>query len=72
MQIGNSLSTSSRDPKTSVSISASRARIQFSLPVTVLISPLCAMRRNGCASGHDGKVFVENRECTMPNALVSR
>lgn len=47
-------------------------RIQFSLPVTVLISPLCAIRRNGCASGQDGKVFVENRECTMPSALVSR
>lgn len=56
----------------SVLISASRARIQFSLPVTVLISPLCAIRRNGCASGQDGKVFVENRECTMPSALVSR
>src|ERR1700731_1317376 len=54
----------------SVLISASRARIQFSLPVTVLISPLCAMRRNGWASGHDGKVFVENRECTIPTALV--
>ena len=51
-------------------ISASRARIQFSLPVTVLISPLWAIRRNGWASGHDGNVFVENRECTMPSALV--
>ncbi|COW34790.1 Uncharacterised protein [Mycobacterium tuberculosis] len=72
VQIGNSCSTSAADPKMSVLISASRARIQFSLPVTVLISPLCAIRRNGCASGQDGKVFVENRECTMPSALVSR
>ena len=70
VQIGNSFSTS--DPKTSVRINASRARIQFSLPVTVLISPLWAIRRNGWASGHDGNVFVENRECTMPSALVSR
>ncbi|CNL92329.1 Uncharacterised protein [Mycobacterium tuberculosis] len=72
VQIGNIFSTSAADPKMSVLISASRARIQFSLPVTVLISPLCAIRRNGCASGQDGKVFVENRECTMPSALVSR
>ena len=72
MQIGNSLtglSAAPEDPKTSVLINASRARIQFSLPVTVLISPLWAMRRNGCASGHDGKVFVEKRECTIPSAL---
>ncbi|OUZ01350.1 hypothetical protein B0172_04575 [Mycobacterium avium subsp. paratuberculosis] len=72
VQIGNSFSTSASVPNTSVLISASRARIQFSLPVTVLISPLCAMRRNGCASGHDGKVLVEKRECTMPSALVNR
>ena len=72
VQIGNNFSTSSFDPKTSVLINASRARIQFSLPVTVLISPLWAMRRKGCASGQDGKVLVENRECTMPSALVNR
>ncbi len=42
----------------------SRAAIQLRLPRTVLISPLCATSRNGCASGHDGKVFVENREWT--------
>ena len=35
------------------------ARIQLRLPCTVLISPLCEMRRNGCASGQDGNVFVE-------------
>ena len=41
---------------------ASRARIQFSLPITVLISPLWAMIRYGWASGHDGNVLVEKRE----------
>ena len=71
MQTGTILSRS-WPPNTSVLINASRARIQFSLPVTVLISPLCAIRRNGWANGHDGNVLVENRECTMPNALVSR
>ena len=41
---------------------ASRACIQLRLPWTVLISPLWATYRNGWASGHDGNVFVENRE----------
>ena len=36
-----------------------RARIQLRLPLTVLISPLWASMRSGCASGHDGKVLVE-------------
>ena len=49
---------------------ASRARIRLRLPRTVLISPLCAMYRNGCASGHAGNVLVENRECTMATALL--
>ena len=52
--------------------SASRARIQLRLPITVLISPLCAMNRNGCESGHDGKVLVENRECTTASAEAIR
>jgi hypothetical protein len=43
---------------------ASRARIRFRLPLMVLISPLCAMTRNGWASGQLGKVLVENRLCT--------
>ncbi len=43
---------------------ASRARMRLRLPRTVLISPLCATNRNGCASGHDGNVLVENRLCT--------
>ena len=52
----------------SVASRASRARIQLRLPLIVLISPLCAMNRNGWASGQDGKVFVENRECTSASA----
>ena len=43
---------------------ASRARIQFLLPCTVLISPLCATYRYGCDLGQDGNVLVENREWT--------
>ena len=52
--------------------SDSRARIRFRLPRTVLISPLCAMNRNGWASGQAGKVLVENRECTIATALSVR
>ena len=33
--------------------------IQFLLPRTVLISPLCAIIRKGCANDHWGKVLVE-------------
>ena len=33
--------------------------IQLMLPVSVLISPLCASIRNGCASRQVGKVLVE-------------
>src|SRR5690625_5309504 len=50
----------------------SRARIQFRLPEAVLISPLWAMNRNGCASGQLGKVLVENRECTIAKAEAMR
>ena len=35
-----------------------RAFILLMLPRSVLISPLCAMQRNGCASAQDGKVLV--------------
>ncbi len=52
--------------------SASRARIQLRLPITVLISPLCAMNRNGCASGQLGNVLVEKRECTTASAEATR
>ena len=68
MQIGNSRS---RSPgMTSLSSSASRARIQFRLPLTVLISPLWAIIRNGWASSQAGNVLVENRECTTTSALA--
>ena len=50
---------------------ASRARIQLRLPRNVLISPLCAMYRYGCASGHDGNVLVEKRLCTRAIALAN-
>ena len=50
----------------------SRARIQLRLPITVLISPLCAMNRYGWASGHDGKVLVEKREWTTAMADSTR
>ena len=33
--------------------------IQLTLPRSVLISPLCASTRNGCASRQVGKVLVE-------------
>jgi hypothetical protein len=32
--------------------------IMLMLPRSVLISPLCARNRKGCASGHVGSVFV--------------
>ena len=51
---------------------ASRARIQFRLPLAVLISPLWAIIRNGWASSQAGKVFVENREWTTARALAIR
>ena len=43
----------------------SRAENQLRLPWIVLISPLWAMRRKGCANGQLGKVFVEKREWTI-------
>ncbi len=57
--------SSSWSPKSGESSSASRARIQSRFPRIVLISPLCAMNRNGCASDHEGNVLVENLECTI-------
>jgi hypothetical protein len=69
VQIGNALSRSGSRALLAI---ASRVRIQFWLPWTVLISPLWATYRYGCASGHDGKVLVENRECTSSNALSIR
>ena len=51
---------------------ASRACMRLRLPRTVLISPLCATKRNGWASGQDGNVLVENRLCTIAIALMQR
>ena len=42
-----------------------RACIQFMLPRSVLISPLWHINRLGWARSQDGKVLVENRECTI-------
>jgi hypothetical protein len=49
---------------------ASRACIQLMFPWSVLISPLWALIRCGCASSQLGKVLVENREWTMASALA--
>ena len=70
VQIGNSRSRSPgiRSERSRVS----RARIQLRLPLTVLISPLWAIIRNGCASSQAGKVLVEKRECTTTSALAIR
>ncbi len=68
--IGMTLSRSL--PNSSDASSDSRARIQFTLPISVLISPLWAMTRNGCASSQLGNVFVEKRECTRHIALAKR
>ena len=51
---------------------ASRACMRLRFPRTVLISPLCATKRNGCASGQDGNVLVENLLCTIAMALAHR
>ena len=59
----------SRSPKSSEASSLSRARIQFTLPMSVLISPLWAITRYGWASGQLGNVFVLKRECTSASAL---
>ena len=70
VQIGKSRS---RSPGIrSLASSASRARIQLRLPLTVLISPLWAMKRYGWASGHEGKVLVEKREWTSASAEANR
>ena len=63
---------SSASPNRGLASDPSRARIQFRLPMTVLISPLWATIRYGWARGHDGNVLVENREWTSARALSSR
>ena len=57
-------------PNSLEAICDSRARIQLTLPMSVLISPLWAITRYGCASGQLGNVFVEKRECTSAIALA--
>src|SRR3954453_22250913 len=59
-------------PSRSDSIDRRREYIQLTLPRTVLISPLWARNRYGCASFQDGKVLVENRWCTRASADVVR
>ncbi len=53
------LMSSECSPNAIAAILISWLFIQFLLPRTVLISPLCASVRNGCASHHCGKVLVE-------------
>ena len=59
-------------PNSSDASCDSRARIQLTLPISVLISPLWAMTRNGWASSQLGNVFVEKREWTSASALAKR
>ncbi len=58
------LKSSMASPKKALDSIDSRARIQALLPLRVLISPLWAMYRNGCARSQVGKVLVLKRECT--------
>ena len=53
------LISSAMSPKFSLANSISWDFIQLRLPFSVLISPLWANMRNGCASHHCGKVLVE-------------
>lgn len=59
-------------PKSSEASWDSRAFIQLRLPLTVLISPLCATKRYGWASGQLGKVLVEKREWTSATVEAKR
>src|SRR6478609_10832564 len=70
VQIGNS--SSGESPSSGLASCDCRARIQLRLPLTVLISPLCAIVRNGWASGQDGNVLVEYRECTSASLEANR
>ena len=47
---------------------SSRASMASVLPLMVLISPLCRMKRLGWARIQLGLVLVEKRLCTMPMA----
>eukprot|EP00964_Phaeocystis_antarctica_P108218 scaffold72828_cov69-Phaeocystis_antarctica.AAC.3 len=54
----------SLSPSAAETSDASRERIWFLLPRSVLISPLWQSARKGCARLQLGKVLVEKRECT--------
>jgi len=66
--IGVSNSDGSSD---SVRHTCARACAHTRLPEIVLISPLCASMRNGCASGQRGLVFVEKRWWNTTTLLAS-
>ena len=55
-------------PSAPLSMVSSRASILSPLPRIVLISPLCTMKRLGCARSQLGLVLVLNREWTMAMA----
>ena len=63
--------SSMRAPHTGAARSGSRARIHARLPSSVLISPLWAIRRMGCARLHLGAVLVLNRRCSTANGLMN-
>lgn len=71
MQTGK-IRSSCSVPKRSDASWDSRAFIQLRLPLTVLISPLCATKRYGWASGQLGNVFVEKREWTSATVVARR
>ena len=53
------LRRSTASPHSGEVSAGSRARIAFRFPHSVLISPLWASNRNGCARGQLGSVLVE-------------
>ena len=53
-------------------IVAWRDLIQLRFPRSVLISPLCAMSRYGCASSQLGNVLVDYREWTSASGDAAR
>ncbi|MNZ95102.1 hypothetical protein D3C78_1142340 [compost metagenome] len=64
--------SSSRSGIRSLANLVRRAWAQLRLPVMVLISPLWARKRNGCASGHFGRVLVEKRWWNTQIAVCRR
>ena len=60
----------SSSPKSGEASDGSRAASALRLPLSALISPLCAMARNGWASSQEGKVFVEYRWWTIANGVT--